>query len=292
MFGGNLGDLEAYVPAAAEGAASPGGSQAAGLMWMKDQYRAALDKARAEGKMVFVDFTGYSCANCHWMRANILSRPEISALLGKFVLVELYTDGTDAASEANAKLEADKFKTVSQPFYVILQPDETVVATFDHLTRDPAEFQAFLEKTGAPAGAGSSSPSIVSKFTTLQGKPLDPAAFTGKVIVVDFWATYCGPCIKEIPSFNKIHQDFANRGVAVLGVGMDEEGAELVVPFLKKHPMDYPVALGSPAVNKEYNLEGLPVTLVIDRTGKQVKRFDGLTPEDELRAAVEQAARP
>ncbi|MDR3701508.1 MAG: cytochrome c biogenesis protein CcdA [Candidatus Sulfopaludibacter sp.] len=287
MFGGNLGDLEAYVPAAAEGAASPGGSQAAGLVWMKDQYRAALDKARTEGKLVFVDFTGYSCANCHWMRANILSRPEISARLGKFVLVELYTDGTDAASEANAKLEAEKFKTISQPLYVILQPDETVVARFEGLTHNPAEFQAFLEKTAAP-----SSPSIVSKFTSLQGGPLDPAAFTGKVIVVDFWATYCGPCIKEIPGFNKIHKDFAGQGVAVLGVGMDEEGAELIVPFLKKHPMDYPVALGSPAVNKEYNLEGLPVTLVIDRNGKQVKRFDGLTPEDELRAAVEQAARP
>jgi len=295
MFGGNLGDLEAYVPASAEGAASPGGSQAAGLVWMKDQYRAALEKARAEGKLVFVDFTGYSCANCHWMRANILSRPEISALLGKFVLVELYTDGTDAASEANAKLEADKFKTVSQPYYVILQPDETVVATFDHLTHNPAEFQAFLEKAGGappPASSASSASSIVSKFTSLQGKPLDPAAFAGKVIVVDFWATYCGPCIKEIPSFNKIHKDFASQGVAVLGVGMDEEGPDLILPFLKKHPMDYPVALGSPEVNKEYNLDGLPVTLVLDRTGKQVKRFDGLTPEDELRAAVEQAARP
>ena len=287
MFGGNLGDLEAYVPAAAEGAASPGGSQAAGLVWMKDQYRAALDKARAEGKLVFVDFTGYSCANCHWMRANILSRPEISALLGKFVLVELYTDGTDAASQANAKLEADKYKTVSQPYYVILQPDETVVATFDHLTHDPAEFQAFLEKTAAP-----SSPSILSKFTSLQGGRLDPAPFAGKVMVVDFWATYCGPCIKEIPSFNQIHKDFAGKGVAVLGVGMDEEGADLVAPFLKKHPMDYPVALGSPEVTKEYNLDALPVTLVIDRTGKQVKRFDGLTPPDELRAAIEQASRP
>ncbi len=287
MFGGNLGDLEAYVPAAAEGAASPGAPQAAGLVWMKDQYRAALDKARAEGKLVFVDFTGYSCANCHWMRANILSRPEISALLGKFVLVELYTDGTDAASEANAKLEAEKFKTISQPFYVILQPDETVVAKFEGLTHNPAEFQAFLEKTAAP-----SSPSIVSKFTSLQGGPLDPAPFAGKVLVVDFWATNCGPCIKEIPGFNKIYKDFAAKGVAVLGVGMDEEGADLIVPFLKKHPMDYPVALGSQAVNKEYNLDGLPVTLVIDRTGKQVKRFDGLTPEDELRAAVEQAARP
>ena len=172
MFGGNLGDLEAYVPAAPDGAAGAGSSQAAGLVWMKDQYRAALEKARAEGKLVFVDFTGYSCANCHWMRANILARPEIAALLGKFVLVELYTDGTDAASEANARLEADKFKTVSQPYYVILQPDETVVATFDHLTHDPAEFRSFLEKGGGPAPAAtqaSAAGSIAGKFTRVEG---------------------------------------------------------------------------------------------------------------------------
>ncbi len=285
MFGGKLGDLEAYVPAAEEGTAP-----STGLVWMKDQYRAALDKARAEGKLVFVDFTGYSCANCHWMRANILARPEIAALLGKFVLVELYTDGTDAASEVNAKLEAEKFKTVSQPFYVILQPDETVVATFDHLTHDPSEFRAFLEKGAAPS-AGTPPASIVAKFTRLDGGPLDPASFTGKVIVVNFWATYCGPCIKEIPGFNKIHKDFAAQGVAVLGVGMDEEGASLIAPFLKRHPMDYEVALGSAAVSQEFKLEALPVTLVFDRSGKQVKRFDELTGEDQLRAAVEQASR-
>ena len=298
MFGGNLGDLEAYVPAAAESAAASaslgGGVPAPGLVWMKDQYQAALEKAKAEGKLVFIDFTGYSCANCHWMRANILARPEIEALLGKFVLVELYTDGTDAASEANAKLEAEKFKSVAQPLYVILRPDETVVATFDHLTHDPAEFRAFLEKgagLAAPtsASASASTANVATKFMKLEGGKLDAAAFNGKVIVVNFWATYCGPCIKEIPSFNQIHKDYASKGVAVIGVGMDEEGATLVAPFLKKHPMDYQVALGDAALNKEYNLEALPVTLVFDRSGKQVKRFEGLTPEDELRAAVGQA---
>ena len=289
MSGGNLGGLEAYIPAAES---VPGGTQAAsGPIWLKDQYRAALDKAKAEGKLVFVDFTGYSCANCHWMRANILALPQISALLGNFVLVELYTDGTDAASEANAKLEAEKFKTISQPYYVILRPDETVVATFDHLTHDPAEFRSFLEKAGpqAPPASASASPSVVTKFSSVGGGPLDAAAFNGKVLVVNFWATYCGPCIKEIPSFNQLHKDYAGKGVAVIGVGMDEEGASLVTPFLKKHPMDYQVALGDAAVTKEYNLEALPVTLVFDRTGKQIKRFEGFTPEDELRAAVAQS---
>ena len=60
---------------------------------------------------------------------------------------------------------------------------------------------------------------------------------------------------------------------------MDEEGLARVQPFLKKHPMDYPVGLGSEPLNTQYNLDLLPVTLVFDRTGKQVKRFEGFTPE-------------
>ena len=76
----------------------------------------------------------------------------------------------------------------------------------------------------------------------------------------------------------------------VVGVAMDEEGAPLVQPFLKKHAMDYTVALGSEAVSKQYNLEELlPVTLVFDRSGKQVKRFEGLTSEADLQAAVQKA---
>ena len=118
---------------------------------------------------------------------------------------------------------------------------------------------------------------------------MDTAAFGGKVVVVNFWATWCVPCIREIPSFNKLHKEFASRGVAVLGVGMDDEGAEIVRPFLKKHPMDYAVGLGSAAMMTQYKLDLLPVTLVFDRSGKQVQRFEGFTPEAELLAAVQKA---
>jgi thiol-disulfide isomerase/thioredoxin len=127
-------------------------------------------------------------------------------------------------------------------------------------------------------------------FTKLDGGALDTSAFGGKVVVVNFWATWCVPCIAEIPGFNKLHQQLGGKGVVVLGVSMDEEGAERVRPFLKKHPMDYLVALGSEAISKQYGLgESLPVTIVFDRSGKQVKRFDGFTAEEALRAAVQQA---
>jgi thiol-disulfide isomerase/thioredoxin len=111
----------------------------------------------------------------------------------------------------------------------------------------------------------------------------------GKVAVINFWATWCQPCVREIPGFNKIHQELAASGVAVLGIAMDEEGAERVAPFLKKHEMRYPIALGAQDLNEKYKLEQLPVTLVFDKSGRQVKRFEGYTEEAALLAAIRQA---
>lgn len=142
MFGARLGELDAYVPAAAERAGAA--SSAAGPQWMKNQYREALARSRAEGKPVLVAFTGYACTNCHWMKANMFTRPEVAAALNGFVLVELYTDGTDAASRENQKLQQARFSTVAIPYYAIVDSGERVVASFPGLTRDPAEFLKFL----------------------------------------------------------------------------------------------------------------------------------------------------
>jgi thiol:disulfide interchange protein DsbD len=171
MFGAGLGELDAYVPAPRGGGPSAGGQD--GLAWMKDQYGEALEKARAEGKRVFVSFTGYACTNCHWMKSNMFPRPEIAAALKDYVLVDLYTDGADAASEENQRLLERKFSTVAIPFYAILDPDEKVVASFSGLTRDAREFLAFLEtgkqrgtpayrRRPAPSTARSTPPSEVS----------------------------------------------------------------------------------------------------------------------------------
>ncbi|MDX2181927.1 MAG: cytochrome c biogenesis protein CcdA [Bryobacteraceae bacterium] len=145
MFGGKLGELDAYVPLAAESSvASPSGEK---LAWMKNDLPGALAKAKAEGKLVFVNFTGYACTNCHWMKANMFPRPEIREALSKFVLVEIYTDGADAVSEANQKMQETKFQTVAIPLYAILDADERVVATFPGITKDPAEYLAFLNRS-------------------------------------------------------------------------------------------------------------------------------------------------
>lgn len=156
LFGATLGELEAAIPVQAKSASlgASGGGESAGPVWMKNQYKEALAKARAENKLVFVNFTGNACTNCHWMKANMFPRPEIAPLLKDFVLVDLYTDGTDAASEENAKMEEERYKTVSLPFYVILDPDEHVIATFPGSTRDAQLFAGFLKsRNGSLAAA-------------------------------------------------------------------------------------------------------------------------------------------
>ncbi len=146
MFGGRLGELDAYVPAAA---ATPGllsGGTAQANHAIKNDYDAAFRQAKAENKRVLVTFTGYACTNCKWMKANMFPRPEIAELLNRFVLLELYTDGSDADSEKNQKRQETLFQTVAIPYYAIFDADEKPQASFPGLTKDPAEFAAFLKQ--------------------------------------------------------------------------------------------------------------------------------------------------
>ena len=142
MFGGNLGELESYVPLAKETAG--GSASASGLTWMKNDLAGALAKAKAENKSVFVNFTGYACTNCHWMKANMFTRPDVNAAMREMVLVELYTDGTTPEDEANQKLQETKFQTVAIPYYLIMNADEKVLAAYPGLTKDPATWLKFL----------------------------------------------------------------------------------------------------------------------------------------------------
>jgi thiol:disulfide interchange protein DsbD len=142
MFGGPLGELDAYVPAARGGL---GASAQAGQVWMKDQYQEALAKGRSENKLVLVTFTGYTCTNCHWMKANMFPKPEVAAALSELVLVELYIDGLERVNEENQALEERMFSTTSMPFFAIMDANEKVVATFPTATRNTEEFLAFLK---------------------------------------------------------------------------------------------------------------------------------------------------
>jgi thiol:disulfide interchange protein DsbD len=146
LFGARLGELDAYVPEPSGNfLATAGTAGAQPANYFKDDLDGALAAAKEQNKLVLINFTGYACTNCHWMKANMFSRPEIQTALKNLIVVDLYTDGTDAASKKNADLEDKKFNTASIPFYAIVDANENIVATFPQLTRNTQEFLTFLE---------------------------------------------------------------------------------------------------------------------------------------------------
>jgi len=130
------------------------------------------------------------------------------------------------------------------------------------------------------------------RYTDLEGKTFTVAELPGDVKVLNFWATWCAPCIKEIPSFNKLHEAYGGKGVTIVGVSVDEDGKESVEPFLKspKGKISYRIALAKLDQLKAVDVtEAIPVTLVYDKSGKLVKRFDGFAEESALEAAIKSA---
>ncbi|MBV9222988.1 MAG: thioredoxin family protein, partial [Acidobacteriaceae bacterium] len=166
LWGSRLGELESFLPAADTEATPPAvAGQPLHPVWLKNNYSQALAQSRREHKPLLVSFSGYACTNCHWMKANILMRPEIAAALQNFVLVELYTDGTDAASSENQVLEQDRFSTVALPYYAVLDGNEKEVAHQAGLTRGPQQFLSFLN-------AGQSSAPDAPAQTAARSYPL------------------------------------------------------------------------------------------------------------------------
>lgn len=148
LFGAKLGELESFLPPDLENSSARilgRGSEEPD--WITNDYEAALAKAKAENKPVFVDFTGYTCTNCRWMEANVFTKADVEAELKKFVLVRLYTDGEGEIYEKHQQMEQDMFGTVALPFYAVIGGDGKTISTFPGLTRNVPEFVDFLRKS-------------------------------------------------------------------------------------------------------------------------------------------------
>ncbi len=120
----------------------------------------------------------------------------------------------------------------------------------------------------------------------LNGKPVTLAEYRGKVVLLDFWATFCAPCVKAMPKLQKLQSQHAERGLVVLGIATDEEGEKLVRPMVAKTKVTYPILLDTAAAWKAYGVETLPALFLIDRKGQIVKRFGGGTDHKTLEAEV------
>jgi thiol-disulfide isomerase/thioredoxin len=125
-------------------------------------------------------------------------------------------------------------------------------------------------------------------LTDIEGKKLELAEYKGKVVVLDFWATWCGPCRIEIPGLIEMQDKYARQGFSVIGISFDDE-AEPVVQFYKEFKMNYPVAVGNQRIGELYGgVFGLPTTFLIGRDGRIYAKHTGATSPAVIEDEVQQ----
>jgi thiol-disulfide isomerase/thioredoxin len=114
------------------------------------------------------------------------------------------------------------------------------------------------------------------------------AQFEDQVRIVNFWATWCGPCVAEIPEFQAFHEEYGDKGVKIIGIALDEQGAEIVQPFVEDMNMTYLSLIDTTqkAASEFGGVYALPTTFIIDRDGMVRKKHVGLMSYENLESAV------
>ena len=126
------------------------------------------------------------------------------------------------------------------------------------------------------------------KLTDLKGELVKSSDFRGKVLILDFWATWCAPCRVEIPHFVELQKQYGGKGLMVVGVSLDEQGPDVVKEFVKQFRVSYPIVSGNEKVAEAYGeINGLPTTFVIDREGRIVGRHIGYNDKETFEKEVQ-----
>ncbi len=136
-----------------------------------------------------------------------------------------------------------------------------------------------------PANSRKLSPDFT--LTDSQGAAVRLSGYKGKVVLLDFWATWCGGCKVEIPWYMEFQTKYKDKGLSVVGVSMDEDGWKSVKPFLAENKINYPIVIGNSDLGTQFGLSGLPLTLLIDRNGKIAESHAGMVDKDAFEREIQ-----
>lgn len=156
---------------------------------------------------------------------------------------------------------------------------------FESFKSKPKKIECVGENLGTP------------RFTllNLKGEKVDSAHFQGKIILLNFWATWCPPCRQEIPHLNELYKQYKKDGLEVIGIALDRGGPEEVQKFVEKFRVEYINLIADEAVVEAFSnipgigpIHGIPITFIIDRKGQICRRFLGLTEKRVFEEAIKQ----
>jgi thiol-disulfide isomerase/thioredoxin len=136
------------------------------------------------------------------------------------------------------------------------------------------------------ADVGDPAPSF--ELQDMAGKTVRLSAFQGKIVILNFWATWCVPCRKEVPLFLEMEKKYRGHGLAVIGIDMLDVDNDTVAKFVHEQNIDYPILIATDDVSRDYVSDGkLPVTVVIGLNGTIVKKILGAVTRDQLEATLQ-----
>jgi peroxiredoxin len=180
------------------------------------------------------------------------------------------------------KKQAQMKKGPSTYMWIILAV-VAVAAGYALFGKGESRASGALQPTLQPSEVTGVAPAFT--LTDLEGKPVSLSEFRGKVVVLDFWATWCPPCKREIPDFVDLQKEYGSQGVQIVGIALDEP--DKVKAFARQNGMNYPVLLGTDDVSLRYGgIEGIPTTFIIDKSGKIVNTFEGYRPRQVFETEI------
>ncbi len=143
------------------------------------------------------------------------------------------------------------------------------------------------KEQGAGGGAEVGSTAPAYALPDLDGKTVRNSDFLGRVVILDFWATWCPPCRVEVPHFVRLQSKYREQGLAIVGLSLDQGGAKDVRPFADEFDVNYTMLIANDKTADDYGgIVGIPTTFVIDRDGKVVKRFVGYTAPEVFEETI------
>ena len=170
-------------------------------------------------------------------------------------------------------------QTASQAQSQVEKTEKSGQATQQAATQKPATSQQNNNYPMAPNFA----------LEDANGTTIRLSDFKGKVVILDFWATWCAPCRMEIPGYVELYDKYKSQGLEIIGVSLDRDGWKPVRPFMDQYNVNYPIVLGDMNIVQAYGgIQSIPTTFIINRNGEVVERKIGARPVEYFENIISQ----